>query len=276
MKKFILITGADGYIGRNLLKIFLLDKKYLIYALTKKKKKNINNIKYIKGNLKTNIFNKISKIDIIIHCASKGVYKKETKANIFKTNYFDSLNFFKRAYKANIINWIILGTSGEYGLVKKGSMSIKTKLKPLNDYGKSKVKFFNSLKKNKNFSLASIIYLRLFHVFGKDESKDRLYPSFINAIKLKTDFKMTIGAEIRDFIHINQAVKLIKKNINNFNLKKKPFFKVGHVATGKPTTVLNFIKKIRRKKKSKIKLLVGKSSKINIYHTMYSDKKSLI
>ena len=36
-KKIILITGADGYVGRNLLKNFSIDKKYLVYALTKKK-----------------------------------------------------------------------------------------------------------------------------------------------------------------------------------------------------------------------------------------------
>ena len=121
-KKIILITGTDGYVGRNLLKNFSTDKKYLIYALTKKNRKSFKNINFIKGNLKTNIFNKIKEIDIIIHCASRGVYKKELKNDIFQTNYLDSLLFFNNAYKANVFNWIILGTSGEYGFVKKGSM----------------------------------------------------------------------------------------------------------------------------------------------------------
>ena len=161
-KKIILITGADGYVGRNLLKNFSTDKKYLLYALTKKNRKSTKNINFVKGNLRADIFNKVKGIDIIIHCASSGVYKKELKNDIFQTNYFDSLFFFNNAYKAKVFNWIILGTSGEYGFIKKGSMSTKTPLRPINDYGRSKLKFFNSLKKRDKFQLANIIYLRLF------------------------------------------------------------------------------------------------------------------
>ena len=275
-KKIILITGTDGYVGRNLLKNFSTDKKYLIFALTKKKRKSTENINFIKGNLKTNIFTKIKEIDIIIHCASRGVYKKELKNNIFQTNYFDSLFFFNNAYKANVFNWIILGTSGEYGFVKKGSMSTKTPLKPINDYGRSKLKLFNALKKKNKFELANIIYLRLFHVYGKDEQKNRLYPSLINSIKLKKPFKMTSGKEIRDFIHITLALNKIKKAMKFFIVKKKPFFIVKHIATGKPLTVLNFVKKIIKKNKSKIKILLGRSNKKNIYCSMYSNLNSIV
>ena len=275
-KKIILITGADGYVGRNLLKNFSIDKKYLVYALTKKNRRNTENIKFIKGNLKTDIFNKIREIDIIIHCASSGVYKKELRNNIFQTNYFDSLFFFKNAYKANIFNWIILGTSGEYGFIKKGSMSTKTPLKPINDYGRSKLKFFNTLKKKGAFELANIIYLRLFHVYGKDEQKNRLYPSLVNSIKLGKPFKMTSGQEIRDFIHITLALKKIRKVMKIFIIRKKPFFIVKHIATGKPLTVLNFVKNIIRRKKSKIKILLGESNKKNIYCSMYSNLNSIV
>ena len=275
-KKIILITGADGYVGRNLLKNFSIDKKYLVYALTKKNRRNTENIKFIKGNLKTDIFNKIREIDIIIHCASSGVYKKELRNDIFQTNYFDSLFFFKNAYKANIFNWIILGTSGEYGFIKKGSMSTKTPLKPINNYGRSKLKFFNTLKKKGTFELANIIYLRLFHVYGKDEQKNRLYPSLVNSIKLGKPFKMTSGQEIRDFIHITLALKKIRKVMKIFIIRKKPFFIVKHIATGKPLTVLNFVKNIIRRKKSKIKILLGQSNKKNIYCSMYSNLNSIV
>tara|TARA_B110000027_G_scaffold97010_1_gene102469 strand:- start:12394 stop:13233 length:840 start_codon:yes stop_codon:yes gene_type:complete len=275
-KKIILITGADGYVGRNLLKNFSTDKKYLLYALTKKNRKSTKNINFVKGNLRADIFNKVKGIDIIIHCASSGVYKKELKNDIFQTNYFDSLFFFNNAYKAKVFNWIILGTSGEYGFIKKGSMSTKTPLRPINDYGRSKLKFFNSLKKRDKFQLANIIYLRLFHVYGKDEQKNRLYPSLINSIKLRKPFKMTSGKEIRDFMHITLALKKIKKVMKFFIVKKKPFFIVKHVATGKPLTVLNFVKKIIKKNKSKIKILLGQSNKKNIYCSMYSNLNSIV
>lgn len=271
----IILTGADGYIGRNLLK-YLLKKKYHIYVLSKKIKKNKKNVFYIKGDLNTNFFPKIGKIDIIIHCASKGVYKTENKKKIIKTNYFDSLNFFRRAYSKKIFNWIILGTSGEYGYKKNGPMSVNSPLKPVNAYGKSKVMFFKKIANKKNFKLAKKIYLRLFHVYGLDEPKKRLYPSLLKAINKNIAFKMSTGSEIRDFIYIKRVVKKIEESFKYFRLNNYPFLKIKHIASGKPTTVINFVKRVCVKKKTKIKILTGNIKQQNYYFSMYSNKKSLL
>ena len=54
---------------------------------------------------------------------------------------------FKGAFKAGCRNWVIIGTSGEYGFVRNKPMSVKkTQLKPVNVYGKSKVLFYGSRK----------------------------------------------------------------------------------------------------------------------------------
>ena len=87
---------------------------------------------------------------------------------------------------------------------------------------------------------------------------------------------MTSGKEIRDFIHITLALKKIKKVMKFFIVKKQPFFIVKHIATGKPLTVLNFVKKIIKNNKSKIKILLGQSNKKNIYCSMYSNLNSIV
>ena len=111
------------------------------------------------------------------------------KKKVYETNYKDSLEFFKKAKKANVSNWIILGTSGEYGIVKKGPMNINTKLKPINDYGKSKVKFFFKIKKINSTIKAKILYLRLFHIYGRYEASGRL--NFHNSINKTKALSMT-------------------------------------------------------------------------------------
>ena len=274
--KTIFITGAEGFIGKNLVNYLKKNKKYKIYALTKNKLKNTKTITYIKGNLKSDFSKYFENTDVIIHCAAKGVYGNSSKKKIYETNFNDSLEFFKRAKKANIINWVILGTSGEYGVVKKGPMTIKKKLKPINDYGKSKVKFFLKIKKINSQIKAKIVYLRLFHVYGKYEASSRLYPSLINSIYQKKSFSMTDGSEIRDFISIEDAVKKIEKSMKIFESKKKSFIKIAHVSNAKPTKVIDFVKKILMQRKSNIKLNIGKSKKKKIYDVMYSDKKSNI
>ncbi|WP_440915345.1 SDR family oxidoreductase [Candidatus Pelagibacter sp.] len=274
--KTIFITGSDGFVGKNLINHLKIKKNYKIYALTKNKFKNTKSITYIKGNLKSNFSKYFIHTDIIIHCAAKGVYGNLNKKKIYETNFKDSLEFFKKAKKANVSNWIILGTSGEYGVVKKGPMKINTKLKPINDYGKSKVKFFLKLKKINSTIKAKIIYLRLFHVYGKYEKSGRLYPSLIYSINNNKSFSMTDGSEVRDFISIKDAVKMIERSMKFFSSKNKTFFKVAHIANGKPIKVIDFVKKVLLKRNSNIKLNVGKLKKEKVYDVMYSYKKSII
>ena len=85
---------------------------------------------------------------------------------------------------------------------------------------------------------------------------------------------MTDGKEIRDFIEINQAVKKIYRGIKMF--KKKSFFITKHVGSGKKESIMSFANKIWKQHGAKKKILFGQIKKQNKYHSLYSDKKSLI
>ena len=70
MKKNILICGATGFIGRNLIENLSKNKNYKIYATYNKKNKfKLKNIKWIKGDLRNDTFSKrvTKNIDIIIN-----------------------------------------------------------------------------------------------------------------------------------------------------------------------------------------------------------------
>ena len=273
MKK-IFITGAGGYIGGNLA-TFLSRKKYQIYCLTTKKKNKLSNTKWIVGKLNGNYHKYLKQCDLLIHCAAAGVHKRESKKLLNKVNNLDSLKFLKNAYKANCKNWIILGSSFEYGYSKnKPFSSTKTKLKPIDNYGKSKVKFFKNLKKLKFLNDCKILYLRVFQVYGGNESKLRMYPSLLDAAKKNKNFKMTQGQEIRDFIHIKETMKKIYSSIKIF--KKNNFFMIKNLATGKGLKVKNFALRLWKEKKAKKRILFGALKKNSGYQAMYSDTKSLL
>ena len=77
MKK-IFISGAGGYIGSNLV-YFLSKKNYKIICLTTGKKYKLPNTKWIVGRLDGNYSEYLKNVDLVIHCAASGVYRKESE-----------------------------------------------------------------------------------------------------------------------------------------------------------------------------------------------------
>ena len=274
MKK-ILITGGSGYIG-NALTLFLSKKNHQITCLVSKKNHPISKaVKYSYSKIGDNLDEELKNIDLIIHCAVVGVYKKEKKEKMFKVNCYDSLKFFKRAYELGCKKWIILGTSGEYGFIKDKPMSAKnTKLKATDAYSKSKALFFNLLSKLKIIKDCKVLYLRIFHIYGGKEPSGRLYSDLITAVKKNKNFEMTKGEEVRDFIHVKTVIKKIYSGFRFF--KKKNLFLVKHVASGKKMKVNEFAKYHWKKNKAKKKIVLGKLKKKMKWHTMYSDKISIL
>jgi len=118
----ILITGANGAIGADL--INSLSKKNKIFAIYRTKNKNVKkekNISWIKHDLKNEFKKKLNpKPKIVIHCA---VIREFSKENSLKSYYDSNIRSLKNitAYsKKNKIDLIInFSTISIYGKVKK-------------------------------------------------------------------------------------------------------------------------------------------------------------
>jgi len=274
--KNILISGAGGFVGSNLVNFFN-KKKIYVYYLSQKKIKNSYNSQWIKKRLISNFDNIKKKIDLVIHCAATGVHKKISKKKIFKTNFYQSMNFVKKFYNLNCNKFIILGTASEYGLFQKYGVSAKkSKLRPVDNYGRSKKKFFIALKKfSKNKKNLQILYLRLFHVYGENEPGKRLYPSIISACKSKKNFRLLNGEQIRDFLHVNQVSARIFHSLKKFK-KKSNFFEVKNLATGKKTSIKEFSIKQWNINKCQGSLFFDTQTEKKTRYRMFSDTKSLL
>jgi len=272
----VFLSGAGGFIGSNLVNFFNKKKLY-VYYLSQKKLNNSYNSKWIKKELSSNFDNIKKKIDLVIHCAASGVHKKISKKKIFKTNFYQSMNFVKKFYRLNCNKFIILGTASEYGsFTKYGVSAKKTKLNPVDNYGRSKKKFFIALKKfSKNKKNLQILYLRLFHVYGENEPSKRLYPSIISSCKSKKNFRLLNGEQIRDFIHVNQVTARIFHSLKKFK-KKSNFFEVKNLATGKKASIKEFSIKQWNINKCQGSLFFDTQTEKKTRYRMFSDTKSLL
>ena len=95
----------------------------------------------------------------------------------------------------------------------------------------------------------------MFHVYGKNEHKDRLWPSLINAAKNK-NFYMTKGDQIRDFCYIDNVILSLLEALN-FQFRSENFPQ-SWISLGKKKSVKQFAREIWKKYESRGKLIFNK------------------
>lgn len=241
MTKKILIVGGNGFLGINIAK-GLKSKKYtpILLCRKKNKKRELKNFKYLYCNIKN--FSKLKKVlNIDFECVINlsGNIDHNNKNQVFDTHYQGLKNIIDIFAKKNIKLFIQSGSCLEYG--RKSSPQIeKSTCKPISYYGKAKYlasKYI--LRKKLNFNY---IILRMYQVYGPYQKKDRLVPITINSCLNKKKFNCTLGLQKRDFLHVDDLVKLIIKIVR----KKKLQSGIYNVGYGKPISVKTVINKIKQ------------------------------
>ncbi len=268
----ILVSGASGFFGRNFIK-FATNRGHYIYAISRKKRNKIKNVKWIIDDLEKNSHH-FKKCKVLVHFAAVGVSNRNLSyKKAFETNVNKSSKFLINAAKAGCLKWVIIGSSSEYGkTLKKGKpVSINSERLPICNYGKTKSEFSNLVKiLSKKFNARTKL-LRAFPVFGLDENKKRLFPSLLKAIKEKKNFTINNPKEIRDFSNIDDIVKKILK-ATHFSRKINKLYEEWHLASGKAVKVSEFVRDICNKYGYRQKLILRKKD-ILLHHI--SDKKSV-
>ncbi len=260
MKK-VLITGGAGYIGSKIvtdlinkkLKVYVIDNLSTGYKYLINKKSRF--YKYdIADKIKIQKIIKKFDIDSVIHCAAyTNVKESETKPKkYFLNNVNKTETFLNSLENTSVRNIIYSSTCAVYGKIKK-KVNEKSKLKPDNYYGKTKVlaeKLIIRYSKKNNLNYA---ILRFFNVGGSDlknrigcvKNNNQLLKNFSEEIKKKTyklkifgnNYKTIDGTCVRDFIHVSDLSKihfLILKKISKNN--KSYILNCGY---GKGYSILN-------------------------------------
>ena len=272
----IFVTGANGYIGRNFIKK-VTKYNHKIFAVTRKKNnKKMKNVKWLNGSIDKK-WRELSKSNVLIHLAAVGVNEKFTNLeSCFNFNVIKSTKLIFNALQSNCIKWLIISSNKEQ---KVRSLNLNPKI--LNK--KIKVHYFNyaltknifskiclSLSKKNNVKCRII---KLFHVYGNDERKSRLWPLLINSAKQNKNLSMTAGKQRYDFNHIDDVVDGLIEALN-FKKRKKNFPQVWDMASGKEMSVKSFAKQIWKKYNPSSKIIF---SKLKIYDKeSYTTNKKIL
>jgi len=274
----IFLTGASGFVGSEFLK-YVKNKKVFIFTIGTSKIKG-HNIKNCRGRLNNKFNNELAKCSLLLHLASAGVNDKNISyKKLYKTNVSDSLKLFKSAAENNCLSWVVAGSSSEYGRasLKKDKLNKDDLAIPISNYAKTKYIFTKKIILLAKKKKAKLRIMRLFPLYGETEKKHRLYSTALNLSKKNKDIILYNGNEIRDYLDVKIAVKIIYQSLN-FKIKKpkKTFYQIWHVASGKSSTIKSFVKKIYKKFLSKGKIVMKtRDNKLedNLHHC--SDIRSI-
>lgn len=241
----ILIFGAGGFIGINLLQVLLAHRKD-VFGISRKRKKNW---RFIKANISTkhlidcdinnpkeiqNLFKKI-KPQTIFNLAAYGAYAKQSEyEKIYATNLLSTVGIMEELKKTSFAAYVHAGSQSEYGLNARGPRE-SAELIPNSHYAVSKVSDYFLLKYYGKVEHLPVIYLRLYSAFGPWEEPDRLMPVLLSKARqgMLPDF---VDPSIsRDFVYIDDVVDAFI--LTAVKIKKEIYGEAFNVATGKKTTI---------------------------------------
>ncbi len=261
----ILITGCCGFIGFNLSKKLLQNKRNKIFGID-----NMNNyysVKLKKERLKqlskekNFFFKKIDlknftnlhqifqqfKPDYIYHFAAQaGVqYSIKYPRKYVDYNINGFFNILELAKEFNIKKVLFASSSSVYGDQKARILSEKLKLNPKNFYGLTKKNNEEMAEIYSNLYNIDLVGLRFFSVFGEWGRPDMLIFKFLLSAKNKKTFYINnFGRHVRDFTYINDVINVLdklrfKKLVNKFN--------VFNICSNKPIKLLEIINYLNSK-----------------------------
>ncbi|MBU1043323.1 MAG: SDR family NAD(P)-dependent oxidoreductase [Candidatus Omnitrophica bacterium] len=261
--KKILITGATGFIGSNLVhkcvsaqaEVFIFKRENSdIWRL----KKSIGKITAYDVDLLdfkcVNDMVRLIKPEIIFHTATCGASLGQINSKyIIDTNFSATVNLVDACNSVGFEVFVNSGSSSEYG-IKHKVMQETDVLKPLTDYGVSKAAgtlYCQALAKREN---KSIVTLRLFSPYGYYEDKNRLIPFLILSCLKGVDPVLSSPNNVRDFVFIEDVLSAYILAVIN---KDRISGEIINIGAGKQYSIKEVVAVINEISKKKVSALWG-------------------
>ena len=235
-----LVTGGAGFIGRHLVAKLLHDEHNITIFdnFSSSSKNDISHLLENGVNLVTGdildydlLLKSMANHDFVIHLAaqtsvSRSIADPKTTIDIIVDG---TVNVLKSCVKTNVKNLIFSSSGAVYGNCLDTIISENSQLSPLSSYGASKLVAEYNLQIFLKFFGLNCISLRLFNVYGNDQSSEAgVIRKFLKNISKELPLEIFgDGTQTRDFVHISDVTQAFYRAIKNIEAKRGGVYNIG-------------------------------------------------
>ena len=238
----ILVLGASGFVGANLLRTLLSVRRDVYGTASRKPAWRLENlpddrVRVVDLMIDSNLDALLDLIEprTVWNCVAYGAYSFEIDSQlIYRTNFRFATRLLPRLGDRSIACYVHAGSSSEYGDLAAGPTE-RGPTAPNSDYAVSKVATANLIYfhgKRKHLPCAN---LRLFSAYGPLEDSSRLIPTLIRAGLEGTYPEFVSPGVSRDFVYIDDVVEAFVDT--TLNLNPSDYGDSFNIGTGRKTTI---------------------------------------
>lgn len=211
----IAVTGATGFVGRHTIQA-LLDQGVIPTLLVREGSRiplawgECPRVDVDLHETPPNLFELAGQPDILIHLAWGGLPNYRSLTH-FEQELPAQYRFLKTMIVSGLPHLFVAGTCFEYGM-QSGPLHEGLEVTPTNPYGYAKNSLRQQLEYLKSLHAYSLIWGRLFYLWGDGQSPASLLPKLRGAISAgETRFAMSGGEQLRDYLAVTDAAAIIAR-----------------------------------------------------------------
>lgn len=259
--KNVIVTGATSFIGVHIIKEYLKNNCKVI-AVVRPNSKNLNRLpkseflKIIEVSMEKiqDIVDEIEykRIDIFYHLAWEGArvpYRDDTV--IQNQNYKGAINAMIVAKQLGCNIFIGAGSQAEYGKCM-GKIHENYPTSPITEYGKAKLKAYETLKIMSRENNMKFIWTRIFSVYGVYDYQGTLVMSALDKMKNNESMLLTQCIQNWDFIYVEDVARAMYLLANTSCMAG-----IYNIASGKSRQLKDFVIDMKEICKSTSELQFG-------------------